>query len=158
MKKINFLVKLAKEGKLQKVEPSENVKEAYLKRSQESLSSAKALFKIKNIKDSVALAYYAMYHSLLALLFKIGIKCENHAAAILLLENTFEVDNTEISKAKSERVDKQYYVDFEIEEDEAKKAILIAEDFIGQINDIISKMNNEDIKRFQNKAVELFKK
>jgi len=32
MKKINFLIKLYKEEKLQEVEPSNEIKEAYLKR------------------------------------------------------------------------------------------------------------------------------
>ncbi len=74
MKKINFLIRLAKEGKLQAVEPSEEIKEAYLQRSNESLLSAKTLLNIGNLKDAVALAYYTMYHCLLAALFKIGIK------------------------------------------------------------------------------------
>jgi uncharacterized protein YnzC (UPF0291/DUF896 family) len=52
MKKINFLIKLAKEEKLQAVEPSNEVKEAYLQRSNESLSSAKTLIKIGNLKDA----------------------------------------------------------------------------------------------------------
>ena len=84
MKKIKFLIKLHKEEKLQEVEPSKEIEKAYLQRSDESLSSAKALLKIGNFKDSVALAYYAMYHCLLAALFRIGIKCENHAKAAAL--------------------------------------------------------------------------
>ena len=105
MKKINFLIKLYREGKLQEVEFSNEIKEAYLQRSNESLSSAKALLKIGNLKDAVALAYYSMYHCLLAALFRIGIKCENHTASIILLKEVFGADNTKISKAKSERVD-----------------------------------------------------
>ena len=45
MKKINFLMKLHKENKLLVVEPSNEVKEAYWQRSNESLSSAKASIK-----------------------------------------------------------------------------------------------------------------
>lgn len=58
MKRISFLIKLAKEGKIQAVEPSDEIKGAYIQRSNESLSSAKALLKIGNLKDAVALAYY----------------------------------------------------------------------------------------------------
>lgn len=36
MKKINFLIKIGREGKLQEVEPSEEIKSAYLQRSTES--------------------------------------------------------------------------------------------------------------------------
>src|SRR3989344_8366932 len=119
MKKINFLIRLNKEGKLKEVESSNEIKEAYLQRSSESLSSAKTLLKIGNLKDAVALAYYTMYHCLLAVLFKIGIKCENHAASIILLKEVFEIDNINITKAKSERIDKQYYVDFSENQEEA---------------------------------------
>ena len=49
MKKMSFLNKLYKKKKLQLVEPSENVKTAYLQRSDESLTSAKTLLKIMKI-------------------------------------------------------------------------------------------------------------
>jgi len=158
MKKVNFLIRLAKEGKLQAVESSEEIKEAYLQRSKESLSSAKALFKIGNLKDAVALAYYSMYHLLLAALFKIGIKCENHAASIILLKEIFEIDNTKISKAKSDRVDKQYYVDFSINKEEANNSITIAEEFITEINNFIAILSEETIKKYHEKAVALITK
>lgn len=52
--------KLRKEKKIQFVEPSTDLKTAYFERSAESLQSAKVLFKIKNLKDAVALTYYSM--------------------------------------------------------------------------------------------------
>ena len=127
MRRIQFLNRLYKEGKLKLVEPSREIKGAYLQRADESLSSAKALLDIGNLKDAVALAYYAMYHTLLALLFRTGIKCENHAAAIILLKEVFGIDNNSISKAKEERIDKQYYVDFEVTKDEVQEGIASAE-------------------------------
>lgn len=156
MKKISFLAKLNKEGKLQEVEPSEEIKEAYLQRSNESLLSAKTLLKIGNLKDSVALAYYSMYHSLLAALFRIGIKCENHAASIILLKEVFGLDNTKISKAKTERVDKQYYVDFEVNKQEAENSIKTAEEFIAEMNNFIATLTEEKIKEYQKKAINIF--
>jgi uncharacterized protein (UPF0332 family) len=155
MKKINFLIKLHKEGKLQEIEPSNEIKEAYLKRSNESLSSVKALFKIGNLKDSIALTYYSMYHCLLAILFRIGIKCENHVAAIILLKEIFEIDNTKISKAKSERIDKQYYVDFEVNRQEAFNSIKITEEFITEMSNVIAMLNEKKIKEYHKKAVAL---
>lgn len=156
MKKINFLIRLHKEGKLQEVEPSDEIKEAYLQRSNESLSSAKALLKIGNLKDAVALAYYSMYHYLLAALFRVGIKCENHAASIILLKEVFGVNNSKISKAKSERVDKQYYVDFAVNKEEASNSITIAEEFIAQMAGIIAAFTEESIRQYHDKAVVLF--
>ena len=157
MKKINFLIKLYKENKLQAVEPSVEIMQAYLQRSEESLSSAKALMKIGNLKDAVALAYYAMYHCLLAALFRIGIKCENHAASIILLKEVFNMDNSKVSKAKKERVDKQYYVDFEVNKLEAENAKKIAEEFVSEMNNLIAKLGEEDIKNLHEKTIRLFK-
>lgn len=157
MKKISFLIKLYKEGKLQEVEPSDDIKKAYLLRSNESLSSAKALLRLNNLKDAVALAYYSMYHCLLAALFRIGIKCENHSASIILLKEVFDVDNTKISKAKAERVDKQYYVDFKVNKEETSKSIKIAEEFIAEINNLVAMLNEDKIKKYHEKAVMLFK-
>ncbi len=156
MKKINFLMKLHKENKLLVVEPSNEVKEAYWQRSNESLSSAKALLKIGNLKDSVALAYYSMYHEILALLFRIGVKSENHAASIILLKEVFQIDNSRISKAKSERVDKQYYVDFSVTDEEAKASIKTAEEFISEMHDFIAKLTEEGINSYREKAMQLF--
>jgi len=158
MKKINFLIKLHKEGKLLEAEPSNEIKEAYLQRSNESLSSAKALLKIGNLKDAVALSYYSMYHCLLAALFRVGIKCENHSASIILLKEVFGMDNTKISKAKSERVDKQYYVDFAVNQQEASNSIKTAEEFIAEMNNFIATLNEDKVKNYHEKAIRLFTK
>ena len=157
MKKINFLNKLYKEEKLKKVKPSKEVTSAYLEKSAKSLSSAKALLDIGNLEDSVALAYYAMYHSILALLFRIGIKCENHTAAIVLLEKVFKVDNKQIAKAKKERIDKQYYVDFEVTKTETEEAIQAAEEFLNNITDFIEKLKEEEIEQYRKKAAALMR-
>ncbi len=61
MRRISFLNKLYRDGKLQIIAPSENLKEAYLERADESLDSAKALLKLDKLRDAVALSYYAMY-------------------------------------------------------------------------------------------------
>lgn len=145
MKKANFLGKLYKKEVLQLVEPSNEVKASYLLKSESNLASAKILLQNNRLEESVWLAYYSMYHSVNALLFKIGIKCENHAAAIILLKKLFEIDNTEISLAKSERVDKQYYVDFHITRKEVIDAISVSERFNKHLLDFISRINQKDI-------------
>jgi len=155
MKRINFLFKLYRKGKIEEVEPSEEIKKAYLIRADESLSSAKTLLQIGNLRDSVALAYYAMYHSVIGLLFRIGIKCENHAAAIIMLKEIFSIDNAQISKAKTDRVDKQYYVDFDVSREEANSSIALAEEFRANTVDFIEKLNEDKIKEYRKKALAL---
>ena len=145
MAKAGFLAKLHQEGKLMLVEPNDNLKKAYFIRGEESLSSAKALQRIGNLKDAVALAYYAMYHTLLGFLFQVGIKCENHSAAIILLQKLFSIPNETLTRAKEERIDKQYYVDFNITQKDTKDAIQTAERFIAEIKDSSERKMNQDI-------------
>jgi uncharacterized protein (UPF0332 family) len=147
MKKISFLTKLHKENKLQLVSPSDAIKESYLTKSESNLVSAKILLDNQRLEEAVTLAYYSMYNILTALLFQVGIKCENHTASIMLLEPVFDLNSRDISFARKERIDKQYYVDFSITRDDAEDMILTAEDFNRCLFDFISKMNEEKIIR-----------
>lgn len=153
MKRASFLAKLKKEKKIQIVEPSEEIKTAYLQRSEESLRSAKVLFQINNLKDAVALTYYSMYYSLLGLLFRTGIKCENHTGAIRLLKEIFEIDNGKIAAAKKERVDKQYYVDFTVTKEEVSDLIIVAEEFNSNLLNFIDNLNLEKIEDYREKTI-----
>ncbi len=92
-----------------------------------------------------------MYRMLTALLFKIGIKCENHSASIILLKEIFDIDNKNISLAKEERIDKQYYTGFHITKREVISAIKNAEIFNSNLLDFISKLNNNNIKEYREK-------
>jgi len=157
MKRTSFLNRLKKDGKLELVEPSEEIKQSYLEKSDSNLVSAKILLENNKLEEAVALTYYSMYHSLTALLFKTGIKCENHSGSILLLKKLFEIDNSDIEYAKKERVDKQYYVDFNITKDQVNGAIREAGIFNGKIRDFISRMTSQDVNKFRDKFVELVK-
>lgn len=66
------------------------------------------------------------------------------------------MDNTKIAKAKSERIDKQYYIDFSVNEEETKKAIAVTEEFINEVYSFIAALNEEKIKNYGKKATELF--
>ena len=142
MKKISFLAKLFDEGKLQLVNPSEEIKDSYIKKSESNLISAKILLENNKLEESVSLVYYSMYHILTALLFKVGIKCENHSASIILLKELFSIDNSNIFFAKKERIDKQYYIDFNISKQEILEAIRIAEDFNKKLLKFTTKLDN----------------
>ena len=159
MKEINFLNKLKQEEKLSLTEQSEEISLSYTLKSDNSLKSAKILLENKLYDDSTSSSYYAMYNTLTALLFKVGIKCENHAGSILLLKVLFdqiELFNI-ISKAKEERIDKQYYVtseDINFTEESARKILINAEDFIIKMRLLLKNIKNQEIinlrKEFQN--------
>jgi len=96
-----------------------------------------------------------MYYNVLALFFKIGIKCENHTASIILLKKIFGLDNDIIKKVKKERVDKQYYVDFSITKEEVDKIIKTAERFNAERFDHIESLNRSMIEEYRKNAREI---
>lgn len=95
------------------------------------------------------MAYYSMYYSVMALFFRAGIKCENHSAAILLLQEVFGVDNSDISTAKRERIDKQYYVDTVATKQDTGDLIRRAESFNVKIFDLLERITNDKITKFR---------
>jgi len=158
MKKSDFFNRLQEEGKLQLVPPSEDIMSSYLKKSDSHLISAKLLLENDRLEESVSLAYYSMYYMLISLFFRVGIKCENHSAGIILLKELFSIDNSLISYAKKERIDKQYYVDFKIMKEEVEELIEAAEIFNSNILDFSEKLNSGKIAEFRMKMETLLKR
>ena len=148
---MNFLIRLKNEEKLSLIEPSEEIKESYFEKSESNLSSAKILLKNDKLEEAVALTYYSMYNLVIALLFKVGIKSENHTASIILLDELFGIDNSDIKYAKKERIDKQYYTDFNIKKEEVIEAIGVAENFNSDLFDFVSRLNMNDVGRLREK-------
>ena len=155
MRKQGFLDKLHREGKIRIVEPSVQVQEAYRKKSESYLASAKILFENGRLEETVSMAYYSMYYMVLALLFATGIKCENHSGAIILLENLYGIDNTRIAAAKRERIDKQYYVDFAITVEDVRDSIEETEAFYADLLDYMERLHQGDISRLREEAARL---
>jgi uncharacterized protein (UPF0332 family) len=155
MTKPDFLHKLAHEKKLEGVEPSTEMASSYLQKSADSLRSAKILLENGLYDNSVALAYYSMYNALTALLFRVGIKCENHSGSIALLEELFgepELHNI-ITLAKKERIDKQYYVksasNLALTASAAAQTCKEAEDFTVRLRLRLERLNEDEIGRLR---------
>ena len=162
MKKADFLRKLREERKLEIAEPSEEMKISYLQKAGNCLKSAKLLFQNQRYENSTSEAYYCMYNSLLALLFKTGIKSENHSASIIILKSLFNEESLYriISFAKEERIDKQYYVEshqiIKVTKESCKNMVLKSEDFLVKMKLLISKLSNEKINSIRNSFESLF--
>lgn len=146
-----FIKKLVKKEKIKLTEPSDEISKSYLNKSENSLVSSKTLLKIRHYDDATALTYYSMYYSVLALFYKCGIKSENHLGTIVLLKEIFEINNEELKKAKEERVNKQYYVDFNATKNDVKEGILIAEKFNALIKEKLDKLKNVEIVKYRGK-------
>lgn len=98
------------------VEPSDNLREAYLIKAENALDTLKTS---KSRDWQLITAYYAMYNSIYSLLMKIGIKCEIHSCTIEFtkryLKEQFTPEDFElIDKAFSARIDSQYYVNRQV--------------------------------------------
>ena len=151
MKELTFLKKLKRKGIIELVEFSEEMKSSYLIKAENCLKSAKILFQSQLYENSTSEAYYCMYNSLLSLLFKIGIKSENHSASIILFDRLFR--NKELVKiiswAKEERIDKQYYIETQqivkVTKESCNEMTLKAEDFLIKMKLLISELSNEKI-------------
>ncbi len=152
----SFLIKLRMEGKLELVEKSQEMNESYLIKSENCLKSAKILLKETNHYNSIINSYYAMYNCVLALLFKFGIKCQNHTGSIILLKEIFSLPKLakSIEEAKKSRIDSQYYVSGtkeEADQSSAEKAIIISENFILELRSFIANIKNSEIDKIRDK-------
>jgi len=153
--KQGFLKKLHKNKALQLVAPSDGIKMAYVRKSESFLASARLLLDNDRFEESVSMAYYSMYYSIPALFFATGIKCENHTAAIILLADLFGIDSSAIESAKTERIDKQYYVTSAPVRDDVVALIKTAESFDAELLDAIDRMTNERRDSLQKKLMSM---
>ena len=144
-----------KEGLLRIVEPNKNVSNSHLEKSSSNLKAAKILLEQNLLEESISMTYYSMYNILISLLFKCGIKSENHSASIIILKEVFKIDNSLISNAKKERIDSQYYTDFNITKNQAQEAIRTTEDFNTILYSLISTLSTEEINKIREKLKEL---
>jgi len=157
MKKLSFLNKMIEKGRVKETSPSEEIMKSYLVKSENCLRSSEILFENNLLENSISESYYCMYNSLLALLFRYGIKSENHAASILMVKDLFCEMNLYniISSAKEERVDKQYYTEILqksiVDKTSTKNMIDNAEKFLVEIKIIIQNTTNEKIKQIHEK-------
>jgi uncharacterized protein (UPF0332 family) len=155
MKKLSFLSRLKKEGKLELVESSEEICSSYLDKADNCLKSARILLQNNLYENSISMSYYTMYNSLTALLFKTGIKCENHTGSIILFKKLFKRTDLFkiISFAKRERIDRQYYVtsknNFVLTKESAQDLLIKTEDFLIKIKLIIRNLRKEEIEKLR---------
>ena len=160
MKTEVFLNKLKKEKRLGLVEPNINIKKSYFEKSESNIISSKALLKIDRLEEATSLAYYSAYHSLLALLYGIGIKCENHSASAILLKELFGLlDLYEIFlEFKKDRIDNQYYLPITnkepITKEKCNERIKIAQKFNLELRAIIERKTLKEISEIRNKFKE----
>lgn len=100
------------------VEPSENLKEAYISKAKKALEESS---NVKSDEWKITSLYYCIYFSLYSLLAQIGMKSEIHSCTIEVIKryfsSHFEEDVGLIENALKARNDFQYYFGKEVNED-----------------------------------------
>lgn len=81
---------LAKDTRMKKINPNEKLSKEHINKAKHNLKAADYNIKGGFSDWGVAQAYYAVYHSLLAILFKIGFESKNHECTINAVEYLIE--------------------------------------------------------------------
>lgn len=83
---------------MKKVEPNEKLAKDHIEKAKHNLRAADYSIKGGFSDWSVSQAYYALYHSLLAILFKIGYESKNHECTINTIEYLIDQGKIELDK------------------------------------------------------------
>ena len=149
MDDIEFLRKKYIDKKLLFIDSSNNVCNSYISNSNDEMKAAKIMLKQELLIQSIGHSYYSMYLLVQALLYKCGIKCEDHNASIIILNEVFGIENKEIKIVKKERIEAQYYTSKEISFELTKEILDSAENFTVELKEFIDSLNNKQIESFQ---------
>ncbi len=149
-KYLEWCVKQKKGIKL--VRESENLRKAYVKKSQEALRSMEVNAKAKIDEWAISASYYAKYFAIYALLSRIGIKCEIHDCTIALFIYLFGSDVDvqflqDLRQAKKDRVEAQYYTS--TVKINAKELISKTKEFVLEIEEIIDGIDSVRISKIR---------
>ena len=130
---------LHKRNGIELVEPSDNLRDAYLIKSEDALEVLRTTTK----RDwQLTTAYYTIYHGIYSLLMKIGVKCEIHKCTIefakgFLKEQFTKEDFILLDKAFKARNDTQYYVNREVTHEDFQLIINKAPAFLVKCKNLI---------------------
>ena len=133
-------------------EPNERLAKSYLNEARASLKRAEKNFKDGDLLWTTVVIYYAEYYALYSFLQRIGIKCENHFCSILAASFLLGEDKTEtINQHKDKRIDAQYYMKIDKEE-EVSKMLQEAKRFVSMFDEIVSNISETEIQAYKRKT------
>lgn len=81
---------LAKKTRMKKIKPNDKLSEEHINKAKHNLKAADYNIKGGFSDWGVSQSYYAMYHSLLSILFKMGYESKNHECTINAIEYLIE--------------------------------------------------------------------
>lgn len=147
--KLNWCFRL-KDG-LRVAESSERLAKSYLKEAKLSIERAEKNFRDGDMLWATVVIYYAEYYALYSFLQRIGIKCENHFCSILLASFLLGEEKIRIiNEHKDKRIDAQYYMKVDKEE-QVNKMLQEAKIFISIFDELVSNINEREINSYRAK-------
>ena len=161
MKKSNFLNKLKAEKSLKLVEPSEEISQSYLIKSDKCIKVARLAFDAGIYENAISEAYYSIYNTVTSLFYKCGIKCENHSGAVILIKELFDFNDLHLifSEFKKDRIDNQYYLpilDTEpITKEKCNERLKTAQEFNLKLRVCLGRITIQEINNIQHKFKEI---
>ena len=81
---------LARESRMKKIKPNDKLSEEHINKAKHNLKAADYNIQGGFSDWGVSQSYYAMYHSLLSILFKMGYESKNHECTINAVEYLIE--------------------------------------------------------------------
>jgi len=147
-----------KEG-IQLIEPNENLSKGYIEMAEAAIGTMNRE-KGLNMQFAISACYYSMYYSLYAILMKIGVKCEIHTCTLEFMKSVLndfysKEDFKIIDKAFDARNTSQYYVDKIVSKEDIDFIMSNASYFLSKSKEILSKINEKDVKRIRAKIEKL---
>lgn len=137
---------------------NDNLCNVYLKKAKSALNMLSSASEKDEIDWIATTAYYARYFAFYALLQKCGIKSEIHDCTIslmhvLLVEERLieEQFYNELQLAKELRIDTQYYVADELDEEKLRQDSETASTFVLRMEEVIDDLTEEKINKLRNK-------
>ncbi|MBI2151366.1 HEPN domain-containing protein [Candidatus Woesearchaeota archaeon] len=136
------------------IEPNDNLAQSYLSMAENALGTMNRE-KNYNLTFAISACYYSMYYSLYAILMKLGVKCEIHSCTLEFMKFALSVFYSKeeikiIDKAFDLRGIAQYYPDRIIQKQDSEFIIAKATFFIAKSKEILSKINEYDIRLIRN--------
>ncbi len=140
-----------KKGDVGLIQPNENISNSFIKLSTETLKAAENVIMNKMFLWGTVMAYYAEYYAVSSILYRLGIKSENHDCSIEVFGFLFgEDDFMKINKAKKMRIDSQYYMKV-ADDREVEKLLADAKSFVADQSVILNSLSRDKTKELINK-------
>lgn len=152
-KQIKWCLKI-KDG-LRIIEPNSEIANSYLSLAKNSLKTAEEMLKNKDYLWATIIIYYSEYYSMYSFLQKIGIKCENHACSISVVEFILGGEKVKIiDEHKDRRIDAQYYLKTQ-DEKTLDEMLRDAKEFVAEFDNLVSNITDKEIESFREKLTDV---